>query len=335
MALGDRINKYRIEAGYSQEALAKELGVSRQSVFKWEKGESIPDVSKIVLLSEILSVSIDELLSRESDEEIAARLERANEARKRAMLEEEEKDKKRLKEIISLNRFKTAAVSLFQIAVLSSVTSMLVLILTVAFQNKLFPAEENFFMFPTAEFIKISVKCVLCAGFSTALYKLLYTKKNLLQLYATSLTLVIFSAFIDFIPFPSVGYSEAEALRMVKMNTFINISLGIVAFSEILFVFSCGMTIALKKFSPDACVKEKFTEEKKPGALTVVFGALIGFLGTPYLWGVSFIIVNKLREKFPSFFKLFTRFQVIGMIAEIFAIVLVAVLIYVTAAFRK
>lgn len=335
MALGDRINKYRIEAGYSQEALAKELGVSRQSVFKWEKGESVPDVSKIVLLSELLSVSIDELLSRESDEEIAARLERANDARRRAMLEEEEKDKERLKERISLNRFKTVAIILFQIAVLSSVTSLLIFILTVVFQNKLFPVEESFFVFPTAEFIKITVKCVLCAGFSIALYKLLYTGKNLLWLYITALAIVIFSAFIDFIPFLSADYSEAEALRLDKMNAFINISLFTAAFSEVLFVYSCGMTIGLKKFSPEACVKEKFTEEKKPGIPTVIFGCLVGFLGTPYLWGVSFIIVNKLREKFPSFFKLFTRFQVIGMISEVFAVVLVSVLIYVTAAFRK
>lgn len=335
MALGDRINKYRIEAGYSQEALAKELGVSRQSVFKWEKGESVPDVNKIILLSEILSVSIDELLSRESDEEIAARLKRANEARKRAMLEEEEKDRERLKERISLNRYKTIAVSLFQVAVLSALTALAVFVLTIILQNKLFPAEDEFFVFPTEEFIKTAVKCALCIAFSTALYRLLYTDKNSLGLCITALTLVAVSVFIDFIPFPEFDYSESEILRLTEMNAIINIISVVVAFSDILFVFAGGMTIALKKFSPEACVKEKMTEEKQPSALTAVFGVLVGFLGTPYLWGVSFITVNKLREKFPSFFKLFTRFQVIGMIAEVFAVVLVFVLVYVTSAFKK
>lgn len=47
----------------SQEDLAERLGVSRQTLSKWETGESVPDIEKSKLLAEILGVSLDDLVS--------------------------------------------------------------------------------------------------------------------------------------------------------------------------------------------------------------------------------------------------------------------------------
>ncbi|MBR1529612.1 MAG: helix-turn-helix domain-containing protein [Oscillospiraceae bacterium] len=47
----------------SQEDLAGQIGVSRQTLSKWETGESLPDIEKAKLLADILEVSLDELLS--------------------------------------------------------------------------------------------------------------------------------------------------------------------------------------------------------------------------------------------------------------------------------
>ncbi|MBQ8782682.1 MAG: helix-turn-helix transcriptional regulator [Clostridia bacterium] len=67
--LSDKIFELRKRNGLSQEALAEKLDVSRQSVSKWETGESIPDLDRIVKLSEIFGVSTDYLLKNQPPEE--------------------------------------------------------------------------------------------------------------------------------------------------------------------------------------------------------------------------------------------------------------------------
>ena len=68
MAISDKILSLRKENGLSQEAFAEKLGVSRQSVSKWESGTAMPDIDKIVSISEIFGVSTDFLLKKDSAE---------------------------------------------------------------------------------------------------------------------------------------------------------------------------------------------------------------------------------------------------------------------------
>ena len=65
MKLNEKIICSRKKAGMSQIDLADALGVSRQSVSKWETGESNPDITKLPALAKALDVSIDWLLSEE------------------------------------------------------------------------------------------------------------------------------------------------------------------------------------------------------------------------------------------------------------------------------
>ena len=65
MILADKIIDLRKKNGWSQEELAERLGVSRQSVSKWEGAQSVPDMNKILKLSEIFGVSTDYLLKDE------------------------------------------------------------------------------------------------------------------------------------------------------------------------------------------------------------------------------------------------------------------------------
>lgn len=69
MNIGNKISKCRKKSGMSQEALAAELGISRQAVSRWERGESIPDTEKIISLCTIFHVSADYLLFDEMEEE--------------------------------------------------------------------------------------------------------------------------------------------------------------------------------------------------------------------------------------------------------------------------
>jgi len=68
MILADKIIDLRKKQGWSQEQLAERLGVSRQSVSKWEGGLSVPDLDKILKMSSIFSVSTDYLLKDEIEQ---------------------------------------------------------------------------------------------------------------------------------------------------------------------------------------------------------------------------------------------------------------------------
>ncbi len=69
MNLSEKIMKHRKKKGWSQEELSEQLNISRQSVSKWESGASVPDLDKILRLSEIFKVSTDYLLKDEIEEE--------------------------------------------------------------------------------------------------------------------------------------------------------------------------------------------------------------------------------------------------------------------------
>ncbi len=69
MILAEKIIKLRKQQGWSQEDLAMHMGVSRQSVSKWESMASIPDLDKIIKLSELFGVSTDYLLKDEAEDE--------------------------------------------------------------------------------------------------------------------------------------------------------------------------------------------------------------------------------------------------------------------------
>lgn len=62
MTLADRIQQLRKQKGISQEELADRVGVSRQAVSKWESEQSMPDMDKVILLSDYFEVTTDYLL---------------------------------------------------------------------------------------------------------------------------------------------------------------------------------------------------------------------------------------------------------------------------------
>lgn len=65
MTIGQRIAQKRKELGLSQEALGEKLGVSRQSIYKWESDTTLPEIEKLVALSRLFEVSVGWLLGVE------------------------------------------------------------------------------------------------------------------------------------------------------------------------------------------------------------------------------------------------------------------------------
>lgn len=62
MEFNNKLYELRKQKGFSQEELANRLNVSRQTVSKWEVGDSTPDMEKLVAISDLFGISLDELV---------------------------------------------------------------------------------------------------------------------------------------------------------------------------------------------------------------------------------------------------------------------------------
>ena len=69
MEFNNKLYKLRKQKGFSQEELANRLNVSRQTISKWEVGESTPDMENLVAISELFEISLDELVLDKVPEE--------------------------------------------------------------------------------------------------------------------------------------------------------------------------------------------------------------------------------------------------------------------------
>lgn len=88
MIFADKLIQLRKKCGWSQEELAEQMNVTRQSVSKWEGAQSMPDLEKMIFLSELFGVSLDYLL-KEDVEEAEAPIPTDNEVSQRRVSIEE------------------------------------------------------------------------------------------------------------------------------------------------------------------------------------------------------------------------------------------------------
>lgn len=110
--LNENLKILRKNGGYSQEQLAVRLNVVRQTVSKWEKGLSVPDAQMLMEIAEVFSVSVNELLGNDIEQEtkkdtlevIAQELAKLNEL---MAIEQQKKEeiKKKIVEIIGIILF--------------------------------------------------------------------------------------------------------------------------------------------------------------------------------------------------------------------------------------
>lgn len=88
MIFADKLILLRKKAGWSQEELAEQMNVTRQSVSKWEGAQSVPDLDKMISLSELFGVSTDYLLKDEIEEAEHIKLSNDMPSLKRVSMEE-------------------------------------------------------------------------------------------------------------------------------------------------------------------------------------------------------------------------------------------------------
>ena len=66
--IGKNLQKLRKQKNMTQEALAEQVGVARQTIAKWETGESVPDLEMAAKLAAVMAVSLDDLTNAPEDE---------------------------------------------------------------------------------------------------------------------------------------------------------------------------------------------------------------------------------------------------------------------------
>jgi len=99
MDFGEKLTTLRKSREWTQEQLAEQLNVSRQSVSKWEGGQVVPDVEKIVELSTIFDVTVDYLLKPSEIDELSVKTEILEQQQKK-MLEREQKRTQNAKNLL-------------------------------------------------------------------------------------------------------------------------------------------------------------------------------------------------------------------------------------------
>lgn len=108
MTLGQRIQQKRKEKGLSQEKLGEQLNVSRQTVYKWENDQTIPELFNLIAMTEILDVKVGWLINEEeneSDLQMKQLLKQMEETGRAHALQEKHNLKKRKMRIGALSLF--------------------------------------------------------------------------------------------------------------------------------------------------------------------------------------------------------------------------------------
>lgn len=120
MEFNNKLYSLRKQKGLSQEELANRLNVSRQTISKWEVGDSTPDMEKLIALSDLFEISLDELvLDKEPTPigEISAKTEIVSELKEKVLTDANKKNAKKFLKISAI---------IFGIIFLIDVISMIV-----------------------------------------------------------------------------------------------------------------------------------------------------------------------------------------------------------------
>ena len=106
MTFGEKLSRLRKDSNYTQEQLADILGVSRQSVSKWESDTAYPETEKLIVIGKLFECSMDYLLKEEITEKNGMQsfspIEKAEEISRKIITEKNKSKAKRLLKIIGI-----------------------------------------------------------------------------------------------------------------------------------------------------------------------------------------------------------------------------------------
>lgn len=267
MNLADKLIQLRKKNGWSQEELAEQMNVTRQSVSKWESGQAAPDLEKILKLSQLFGVSTDYLLKEELSESGNINTAREINVKKVSM--------KEAKDFLSVNRetSKSTAFAVF----LCIISPICLMILAAVSENPLYGLSENWAagigMITLVALIAIAVAIFILNGSKTAAFK--YLEKEMFETeygvsemvneqrqqyknkYTKSIITGVCICILSIIPiFIGIMINEDDDLFMVLM---VSITLLIVGIGVFFLVLSSVVWSGFEKLLEQG----DFSKEKK------------------------------------------------------------------------
>ena len=105
MEFHNKLYHLRKQKGLSQEELANRLNVSRQTISKWEVGDSTPDMEKLIAISDMFQISLDELVMdkvQTQTGETPSKAEVVNELKEKVLTDENKKKAKKVLKIAAI-----------------------------------------------------------------------------------------------------------------------------------------------------------------------------------------------------------------------------------------
>lgn len=267
MNLADKLIQLRKKNGWSQEELAEQMNVTRQSVSKWESGQAAPDLEKILKLSQLFGVSTDYLLKEELSESGNINTAREINVKKVSM--------KEAKDFLSVNRetSKSTAFAVF----LCIISPICLMILAAVSEPPRYGLSENgaagIGMITLVALIAIAVAIFILNGSKTAAFK--YLEKEMFETeygvsemvneqrqqyknkYTKSIITGVCICILSIIPiFIGVMINEDDDLFMVLM---VSITLLIVGIGVFFLVLSSVVWSGFEKLLEQG----DFSKEKK------------------------------------------------------------------------
>lgn len=304
MILGEKIALLRKKNNYSQEDLANELGISRQSVSKWESGNSIPDLDKIIKMSSLFGVSTDYLLKDELEEATPSESDEVIEEGKTVSLEEANSFLEATSQFASKLSF---VISLF---ILSPIT---LIILGGLSETGIAPMTENMATgFGTAVLlllVAVGVVIIVMSGIAYGKYDYLEKEKIILQYgvagivnkkkaefaetFRRNIALGVGIIIVGVIPLMiAAGFSASEFVEVVCSGVLLAaVSLGVHQ-----IVWAGVIQGSFQKLLQEEDYSEENKElKKKTGSFAGIYWCLVtaiylGISFTTNLWYKSWII---------------------------------------------
>ncbi|MDE6671955.1 MAG: helix-turn-helix domain-containing protein [Ruminococcus sp.] len=300
MILADKIIELRKKAGMSQDELAEQMGVSRQSVSKWEGAQSIPDLNKILKMSEIFGVSTDYLLKddfeKPAPEEVSAPLTDSKPLRLVSM-----EDANRFLDVNAHSAFKTASgvalciISVVPATILAVISEALTETLGVVLMFLMIAGAVGLFISADAD--KKPFRYLIKEGIDTAygVDGILKEKQSdFLPLHTRDLITGVTLCILSVIPAALTGviFPESEFYNVLgACLLFLMVAGGI---------FLIVRTNSIKKgfsklLEEDSFTREKKSKEKSSGSITGSYWLIVtaGYLAYSFItnnWGNSWIV---------------------------------------------
>jgi len=296
MILADKIISLRKKLGWSQEQLAQELGVSRQSVSKWESSMSIPELDKIIMMSSLFGVSTDYLLKDELAEETPAE---GNSF---------DREEGRLVSVEEANNYMETSKYCGQkiaVAVLMYIVSPLLIILLSGLAEAGFmPEGVATAIGLTVLFILIAVATVICIIFGLRLGKYEYMEREMITLqygvkgivekkkeafenkFQTSIAVGVAMIILAIIPLIVAGCMEVAEIVEIYCVCVLLVCIAVATYLFVTVSYVWGSYQSLLQESDYSKDNKRFNKkyEAVSGAYWCITTAI--YLAISFIWGI-------------------------------------------------